>query len=247
MSSTKFVKHLRIATARAKNAYFRSFEGFQGRWGYRGHMLRNVRAKPRETAATGVFSAARTVPQRERHVWPDVRRRPCQTAARVELWARKRTAPQGERQQNGDLRPRQEVRSGILRASEGPKNALRTAGKPTPTQKWSETCLPKKNWAFFVSTQKLFANFSRPRLAHRRRQSPNTKTAETKRFAISEPGPKTANPTKPQNWKNWYGAPIPKKRFFCPICPMNTKKKARKRNFLATFRTSKKKTKPLFL
>ena len=167
-------------------------------------MLRKVRAKPRETAATGgIPPSQRAVPQRERHAWPDVGRRPRQTAARVDFWARKRTAPQGERQQNGDLRRREEVRSGILRASEGPQNALRTAGKPTPRQKCSETWIPKKNWAFFVSTPKLFANFSRPRLAHERRHAPNAITAETKRFAISDPGPKTANPAKPQNGKSW--------------------------------------------
>ena len=86
-------------------------------------MLRKVRAKPRETAATGgIPPSQRTAPQRERHAWPDVVCRPRQTAARVDFGARKRTAPQGERQQNGDLRPREEVRSGILRASEGPKN-----------------------------------------------------------------------------------------------------------------------------
>ena len=103
-------------------------------------MLRKVRAKPRETAATGgIPPSQRTVPQRERHAWPDVGRRPRQTAARVDFRARKRTAPQGERQRNGDLRPREEVRSGILRASQGPQNALRTAGKPTPRQKCSET------------------------------------------------------------------------------------------------------------
>ena len=170
----------------------------------------------------------------------DVGRRPRQTAARVDFWARKRTAPQGERQHNGDLRPREEVRSGILRASEGPQNALRTAGKPAPSQKCSETWIPKKNWAFFVSTPKLFANFSRPRLAHERRHAPNAITAETK-FRDFGPRPENGQPRETAEREELIRSPNSQKNGFLFRCVRWTRpKKARKRNFSATFRTSKK-------
>ena len=238
--STKFGTFLRIASARAKNAYFRSFEGFQGRWGYRGHMLRNVRAKPRETAATGGIPASqRTVPQRERLAWPDVRRRPRQTAARVELWARKRTAPQGERQHNGDLRPRQVVRSGILRASEGPKNALRTAGKPTPSQKWSETC-PQKELSIFRFDSKTFRKLEATSCP---RKTPRPKRNNRRNEAFRDFGPRPENgqPRETAEREELIRSPNSQKNGFLFRCVRWTRpKKVPKRNFSATFRTCKK-------
>ena len=100
----------------------------------------------------------------------------------------------------------------------------------------------KKNWAFFVSTPKLFANFSRPRLAHERRHGPNAITAETKRFAISDPGPKTADPRETAEREELIRSPNSHKNGFWFRCVRSTRPKmARKRNFSATFSDLQKK------
>ena len=140
--STKFVNLLRIASARAKTLISAVSGGFRADEVTQATCCAKTprsRSHGRNSGGTTHGSAART---------PRVARCPMKTsrnhsesgivspqthgaAGRTTAQWGPQTASRGPKWHSPRLR--------------GPKNALRTAGKPTPSQKWSETCLPKKN------------------------------------------------------------------------------------------------------
>ena len=215
-------------------------------------MLRKVRAKPRETAATGgIPPSQRAVPQRERHAWPDVGRRPRQTAARVDFRARKRTAPQGERQQNGDLPARLFLFLEVISAWRGPKwhsPRLRRTPKRAPHRRktHSEAKMlrdmnPEKELGIFRFDTKTFRKLFEATSCPRKTPRPKRDNRRNEAFRDFGPGPENGRPRETAEREELIRSPDSQKNGFWFRCVRWTRpKKARKRNFSATFRTSKK-------
>ena len=155
----------RKPSSQAKNAYFRSFQGAQP-----------LRAdEVNQVTCCQISDSNPAKPQPERKFRRDNARHRRENATccqmsdwnlvkpqqEVEIWARKRTAPQGKRRQSGDF--------GSLHAR-GPKVAFsaRNGGPKTHSapqenplrkpvdQKWSKTWLKKTNFAPFFLMHKPF-------------------------------------------------------------------------------------------
>ena len=156
-------------------------------------------------------------------------------------------APQGERQHNGDLRPREEVRSGILRASEGPKNAFRTAGKPTPSQKWSVRDMPpEKELSIFRFDSKTFRKLFEATSCPPKTPQPKRKNRRNEAFRDFGTRAENGQPRETAELEELIRSPNSQKNlFFVPICPMNTTEKGAKTKLFGNFSDVKKKTKPL--